>query len=134
MPTDVMIIDEDEILCTALGRMLSFQDYRVRVAHSGEEGLELCAQTRPSLILLDLSLPGTDGVETLRRLKKMDRPCRVVMITAYNSAPLVSEAMKLGADDYLTKPITMQELLILLPLVTLLYVTAILYARTLPTH
>lgn len=108
---DVMVIDDAEEVCAVLYDILSSQGYRVRVVSSGEDGLALCTQAMPSLVLLDLRLPGIDGLETLRRIKEMDRTCRVVMMTAYETAQSVVEAMRLGAEDYITKPLTMQEVL-----------------------
>jgi two-component system NtrC family response regulator len=113
MSANLMVIDDDVALCTAINRLLNAQGYRVRVANSGEDGLALCQQEMPSLVLLDLSLPGIDGLETLRRIKQMDRACRVVMITAYDKARSVVDAVKLGADDYVTKPLPMEELRVL---------------------
>ncbi|OGG49021.1 MAG: hypothetical protein A3F84_14390 [Candidatus Handelsmanbacteria bacterium RIFCSPLOWO2_12_FULL_64_10] len=113
MSANVMIIDDDEALCVAVSRLLSNRGYRIRAAHSGEEGLALCVQEMPTLVLLDLHLPEMDGMETLRRLKAMDRACRVVLITAYDKARSVVEAMRLGAEDYVTKPLPMEELLVL---------------------
>lgn len=111
MCASILIIDDDKVMCDVLENLLSTEGYRVRIGHSGEEGLELCAQELPSLVLLDLYLPGIDGLETLRRIKKMDQTCRVVMITAYETVRSVVEAIKLGAEDYITKPLAMQELL-----------------------
>ncbi len=113
MAADVMIIDDDEALCVAVSRLLSNQGYRVRAAHSGEEGLALCEAEMPALILLDLNLPEMDGIEVLQRIKEMDGTCRVVMVTAYDKAKAAVEAMRLGAEDYVTKPLPMEELLVL---------------------
>ena len=112
-PTSVLVIDQDEATCSAIQRLLSADNHRVRVARTGEEGLELCAEESPSLVLLDINLPGIDGLETLRRIKEMGNDCHVVMVTAYESASTVVGAMKLGAEDYITKPIPMEELRVL---------------------
>jgi len=110
MPASVMVIDNSPESCALLDRFLKAEGHRVRTANSGEEGLALCAQEMPSLVLLDLHLPGIDGLETLRRIKGMDRSCPVVMITAYDTARSAVRAMKLGAEDYVTKPVPMEEL------------------------
>ena len=111
MAAEVLIIDDDLSLCVAFRRFLQTHGYQIRVAHSGETGLELCAEKMPSLVLLDLNLPDINGLETLRSIKETDAACPVVMMTAYQTAPSVVQAMRLGADDYLTKPVPMQELL-----------------------
>ena len=110
MPASVLIVDDDPGICHTLSQMLEIHGYGVRVAHSGEAGLERCRQEMPDLVLLDLFLPGMDGLEALRHVKEMDRACQVVMVTAYDAASTVVEAIKLGAEDYITKPVTMQEL------------------------
>ena len=110
MSTSVVVIDDDRELCIGLDHFLSAQGYRVRTANSGEDGVALCEQEMPSLVLLDMNLPGIDGLETLRRIKEMDRACHVVVITAHESGRSAMEATKLGAEDYATKPLPMEEL------------------------
>jgi two-component system NtrC family response regulator len=110
MSESVMVIDDDEVLLRAVGHFLNNQGYRVRAVASGEEGLELCKQEMPSLVLLDLRLPGVDGMETLRRIKEMDSACRVIVLTAYDTIRSAVEALKLGAEDYIAKPLPMGEL------------------------
>jgi len=112
--TSVVVIDDDRELCVGLDHFLRAQGYRVRAAHSGEDGLALCEQEMPSIVLLDMNLPGIDGLETLRRIKEMDRACQVVVITAYESGRSAMAAAKLGAEDYVTKPLPMDELRTLL--------------------
>ena len=113
MPANVLIVDDNESLTAALNRLLSLQGYRVRTATSGEDGLTLCQQEMPDLVLLDLSLPGINGLETLRRIREMGDACRVVMMTAYETARSAVEAMRMGAADYVTKPVPMEELRVL---------------------
>lgn len=74
---------------------------------------ELCAEESPSLVLLDINLPGIDGLETLWRIKEMGKDCAVVTVTAYESGTTVVEAMKLGAENYIAKPLPMEELRVL---------------------
>jgi len=110
MSESVMVIDDDEVLRRAVGHFLSNQGYRVRAAASGEEGLALCEQEMPSLVLLDLRLPGMEGMEVLRKVKELDRACRVIVLTAYDTIRSAVEALKLGAEDYIAKPLPMGEL------------------------
>ena len=110
MAASVLVIDTSEDLRIQLKQFLAGQGHSVRTASSGEEGLTLCQQQMPSLVLLDLLLPGIDGLETMRRIKRMDPACRVVMITVYDTARSVVQAMKLGAEDYITKPLGLEEL------------------------
>ena len=110
MSKSVMVIDDDPTLCSLLAGILSQQDYHTRTADSGERGLSMCEEEMPNVVLLDLNLPGISGMEILRRIKEMDRACRVVMITGYATTPSAVEAMKLGADDYITKPFLYEDL------------------------
>ena len=110
MSKSVMVIDDDPTLCTLLVRILSHLDYHIWTACSGEKGLEMCEEEMPNVVLLDLSLPGVSGMETLRRIKEMDGACRVVMITGYATVPSAVEAMKIGAEDYITKPFLHEDL------------------------
>ena len=110
MSASVIVIDSSSQLCRRLESFLDGHGHRVRTATSGEEGLALCSREMPALVLLDLHLPGIDGMETLRRIKEMDRNCRVVMITQYDTARSAVKAMKLGAEDYITKPVPLEEL------------------------
>ena len=110
MSESVMVIDDDEVLRRAVGHFLNNQGYRVRAAASGEEGLALCEQEMPSLVLLDLRLPGMEGMEVLRKVKELDRACRVIVLTAYDTIRSAVEALKLGAEDYIAKPLPMGEL------------------------
>ncbi|MCZ6635931.1 MAG: sigma-54 dependent transcriptional regulator [bacterium] len=111
MSADVLVIDDDEGVRVAIEHMLRARHYQVHTASSGEQGLEMCARQMPALVLLDLRLPDIGGMEILRHLKEMDPDCKVVMITAYNTASLVTEAINLGVEDYLTKPVTMVDML-----------------------
>ena len=110
MSNNLLVIDDDEMVCEVVSSALTMPGYRVRTAYSGEQGLACCQQEMPSLVLLDIRLPGIDGLETLRRIKEMNRSCRVVIITGYETARTAVEAMKLGAEDYITKPMPLEEL------------------------
>ena len=111
MSVDVLVIDDDEGVRVSTEHMLSTRNYEVQTASFGAQGLEMCARQMPALILLGLRLSDMDGMEILRHLKEMDPDCKVVMVTAYNTASLVTEATSLGVEDYMTKPVTMEDLL-----------------------
>ena len=111
MPGDILIIEDDLSIRQVLGSLLKVQKYHFRSASTGEEGLAMCEQELPSLVLLDLVLPGIDGMAVLSRIKEMNRACHVVVMTAYASATSAVEAIRLGADEYLTKPVAVPELL-----------------------
>jgi two-component system KDP operon response regulator KdpE len=106
----VLIIDDDVSLLRAVGISLKVRGYEVIVARRGEEGLDLAAHKRPDVILLDLGLPGIDGVEVVRGLRGWSEVPIIVLSARHQSVSKV-EALDAGADDYVTKPFGMDELL-----------------------
>jgi two-component system KDP operon response regulator KdpE len=106
----VLIIDDDISLLRAVGISLRARGYEVIVAGGGEEGLNLAAHKRPDVILLDLGLPGIDGIEVVRGLRGWSTVPIIVLSARHQSVSKV-EALDAGADDYVTKPFGMDELL-----------------------
>jgi two-component system KDP operon response regulator KdpE len=106
----VLIIDDDASLLRAVGISLRARGYEVIVAGRGEEGLNLAAHKKPDVILLDLGLPGIDGVEVVRGLRGWSTVPIIVLSARHQSVSKV-EALDAGADDYVTKPFGMDELL-----------------------
>jgi two-component system KDP operon response regulator KdpE len=106
----VLIIDDDISLLRAVGISLRARGYEVIVARGGEEGLSLAAHKRPDVILLDLGLPGIDGIEVVRGLRGWSTVPIIVLSARHQSVSKV-EALDAGADDYVTKPFGMDELL-----------------------
>ena len=106
----VLIIDDDVSLLRAVGISLKVRGYEVIVARRGEEGLDLAAHKRPDVILLDLGLPGIDGVEVVRGLRGWSEVPIIVLSARHQSVSKV-EALDAGADDYVAKPFGMDELL-----------------------
>ena len=106
-----ILIVEDEILTlNNLRKVLEKEGYEIYVADSGETALEIFDKYKPHLILLDLMLPGIDGIEVLKQVKEKNRETIVIMITAYEILEKAVEAMKLGAYDYLLKPFKINDL------------------------
>ncbi|MDQ1361846.1 MAG: two-component system, OmpR family, operon response regulator KdpE [Acidimicrobiaceae bacterium] len=106
----ILIIDDDISLLRAVGISLRARGYEVIVARGGEEGLSLAAHKRPDVILLDLGLPGIDGIEVVRGLRGWSTVPIIVLSARHQSVSKV-EALDAGADDYVTKPFGMDELL-----------------------
>jgi DNA-binding NtrC family response regulator len=100
----VLIVDDDKNIPLTLAMAIEKLNFAVEMAASGEEALKKLAQESFSLLLLDMRLPGLDGLEILRRVVKTWPQIKVVVITAYGSADLAVEAMSLGAADFLAKP------------------------------
>jgi DNA-binding NtrC family response regulator len=105
MNKTILIVDDEKDLCTILSDSLSRDRYRVVTAFNGKMGLQLVEKEKPDLILLDIKMPGMDGIEVLRKIKKMKKEIVVIMFTAYGTLETARKAMKLGAYDYVTKPI-----------------------------
>ncbi len=108
--TTVLLVEDDAPLRRALRTSLRARDLDVHETASGEEALVLAADRRPDIVLLDLGLPGIDGIETLSRLRAFtDVP--VIVLTARERAADKVAALDAGADDYVTKPFDTEELL-----------------------
>ncbi len=107
----ILVVDDDESFRRLLGYPLK-KRYRLLMAESAENALSMLADRRPDLILLDIMLPGMDGIDLLRHIKTSWPDIPVLMLSATDKIPTVVEAIKLGAFDYLTKPITEEELLL----------------------
>jgi two-component system response regulator PilR (NtrC family) len=108
----IHIIDDEPIIHDVLSQLLTSEGYEVEVSAAGDEGLQKCAVQPPDLVLLDLLMPGLDGIEVLRRLKAANSRALVIIITAYASVESAIEAMKIGAFDYVQKPFKHEELLL----------------------
>jgi two-component system KDP operon response regulator KdpE len=106
----VLVCDDDASLLRALSISLSARGYEVVVARTGEEGLDRAAHRHPDVILLDLGLPGIDGVEVVRGIRGWSAVPIIVLSARHQSVNKV-EALDAGADDYVTKPFGMDELL-----------------------
>ncbi|SRR5579884_178158 len=110
MRAHLLVVDDDEQLLTALRRALAFEGYDVTVAASGEAGLRAALERPPDLVVLDVLLPGLDGLEVCRRLRAGgDVP--ILMLTARDEVADRVAGLDAGADDYLVKPFAVDELL-----------------------
>ena len=110
MSAVVMIVDDDAGVSQALVGIVQKIGYGVCTAGSGEEAIALYSQVEPALVLLDCQLPDMDGMQVLERLKEIEPSCKVVMMSSFDDSNTVVRAMKLGAENYLTQPITMVQL------------------------
>jgi len=106
----LLIIDDDPLIRKTLSAHLSKEKYDVILAEDGEEGLEEYQQCLPDLVILDIRLPDMDGLETLRLLKEKDKNACIIIMTAYDDMRTTVEAIKLGAFEYLVKPLDFIEL------------------------
>ena len=108
----VLIIDDEAGIRSILSALLTKNGYQVEVADSGESGLEVYAQFIPAVVLLDLKMPGIDGINVMEILnKRLNADCKIIIMTAHGEVRSAVEAMKKGAFDYLEKPFDNDELL-----------------------
>ncbi len=106
----IAIIDDDESICKTLELHLKRNGYDVSVAHTGSEGIRSIKEKEPQIIILDIRLPDTDGIEVLRQVKSIDKNKYVIMITAFQDMDTTIKAMQEGAFEYIHKPISIDEL------------------------
>ncbi|MCR2044923.1 sigma-54-dependent transcriptional regulator [Anaerosalibacter massiliensis] len=106
----ILIIDDEESIRFSLKVSLGKLGFESLVAETGEEGLELFKSHSPKLAIVDIKLPGIDGIEVLKRIKKVDPDCIVIMITYLSEVRLAVKSMKIGAYDYFMKPFSLAEI------------------------
>lgn len=106
----ILVVDDEKNMRWALERTLKAQGYEVYQAEDGIKGLQLALELKPDLMILDLKMPGMDGLSVLAELKGKAPEIMVVMITAHGTTSSAVEAMKLGAYDYINKPFDIDEL------------------------
>jgi two-component system response regulator (stage 0 sporulation protein F) len=100
----ILIVDDEQSVREVLSEYFTEQGYTVENAGGGEEALTLLQRSTPDLVLLDVRMPGIDGVETLRRIREIAPDVSVIMVTANEDVGLARETLKLGALDYVAKP------------------------------
>lgn len=105
-----MAVEDDPAIADLLDMYLRREDHRVYLAADGERGLELIAAHRPDVVILDVGLPGIDGLEVCRRIRSSDAAVSVVFLTARDDEIDRVLGLEMGADDYVTKPFSPREL------------------------
>jgi len=106
----ILVVDDDEIFKKMICRELSFLGHSVSTSSSGEEAVKTIEENKPDVVLLDIKLPGIDGIETLKVLKEQSPTTEIVMLTGHGTIDNAISSMKTGAYDYLTKPCRLDEL------------------------
>lgn len=107
----ILVIDDDPKIRSVVRRGLVYEGFRVTEAGSGEEGLDKARDQTPDLVVLDVMLPGIDGLEVCRRLREAGDEVSILMLTARDEVKDRVEGLETGADDYLVKPFSFEELL-----------------------
>ena len=113
MPNEtILIIDDEESVRKSLADVMRDEGYEVVTAGSGREGLDLLNEAQPSLALLDIAMPGMDGIETLRRIKEIRPDLPVIMVTGHGTIETAVKTTKMGAYDFMVKPPELANLIL----------------------
>jgi DNA-binding NtrC family response regulator len=110
----ILIVDDNKDMQFTLSNILKDQGYETITAGDGERAIKEVKTKAPNLVLLDIKLPGTDGMKILEEMKQLDKDLIVIMLTAYGDVKGAVEAMKLGAFDYITKPFDNEEIILII--------------------
>ncbi len=112
MSAHVLIVDDEKSICQALKGILTDEGYEVSMAHDGAQALAAVEEEAPDLVLLDIWMPGQDGLEVLPRLKSRQPGLPVIMISGHGSVEMAVKATRLGAYDFIEKPLDMDKILL----------------------
>ena len=107
----ILVVDDDERIAASIRRALSYEGYDVSVAHDGQTALSEATNRDPDLLILDVMMPGFDGIDVCRRLRARGNDLPILMLTARAEVPDRVQGLDAGADDYLAKPFAYEELL-----------------------
>jgi len=113
MKETILVVDDEESICQSLKAILSDEGYQVLVAGSGEEAVKVVEEEMPRLVLLDIWLPGMDGLDTLKAIKKIDAQTMVIIMSGHGTIETAVKATKLGAFDFIEKPLSLDKIIIL---------------------
>lgn len=108
---EILIIEDEEKLARVTSLELEYEGYQTEIIHDGLEGLERAKEKKWDLILLDVMLPSLNGMEILRRFRREDNVTPIILLTARDQTPDKVSGLDLGANDYMTKPFQIEELL-----------------------
>ncbi len=107
----IMIVDDAKFIRMRVSKFLAKQGYTITEAGDGDEAVQNYRQLRPDLVLMDITMPGKDGLTALAEIRNFDPQARVIMFTALGQQALVLEAMQTGAKDFLVKPFDPEQMI-----------------------
>ncbi|MBD7965110.1 MAG: response regulator [Bacillota bacterium] len=110
MSGKILIVDDQYGIRILLNEIFQKEGYKTYQAANGVQALSIVEKDRPDLVILDMKIPGMDGLEILRRVKKHDETIQVIIMTAYGELDMIHEAMKLGAITHFAKPFDIDEI------------------------
>ena len=106
----LLVVDDENDICDFVKTFFKDRGFHVFTALNGEDALSMAKKDRPDLILLDIKMKGMDGLAALKHIKEWDKSIKVIMVTALEDQDKMHEAYKLGACDYITKPLILDYL------------------------
>jgi len=107
----VLVVDDELYICELLDQFLSSRGHQVDIATDGYEALEKYEQDKPDVIILDISMPGLNGLDVLRKIKESDMHTEIIILSAYGDSTTVQDALDIGARCFLEKPVEIERLL-----------------------
>ncbi len=107
---DILIVDDDQSVASAFENFLGFEGHTCRLASNADEAMRLIAARRPALVMMDVRMPGVDGLSALKQIRSTFPDIYVVMMTGYGTSQTSIDAIRAGAYDYLTKPLDLEEI------------------------
>jgi len=110
MVKKLLVVDDEEEICDFLKSFFEDRQFVVETAHSGIQAIEKARKFGPHVILLDIQMPEMDGLKALKILKEENPKVKVIMVTAVETQEKIEESMRLGADNYITKPLSLEYL------------------------
>jgi len=106
----ILVVDDEKPICDQIEMFLMPQGFRVRTCWNSKEAMGLFFAEKPDIVILDLVMPGTDGMEILKEMKEQNPTTRILILTGVNDPVVIKDAVKLGADDIIIKPFSMDQL------------------------
>lgn len=110
MAKKLLIVDDETEICEFLKSFFEDRDFQVETASDGTKAFEQVGLFKPDVVLLDIQMPGMDGLQTLKKIKGVYPQVKAIMVTAVETQEKIEEAMRLGADNYITKPLSLEYL------------------------
>ena len=106
----ILTVDDQMGIDSFFYEFFTVRNYEVLNAQSGKAAIEIVKKENPRIILLDINMKGMDGIETLKKIREIDKECAIIMVTGVKDDETMDKAKELGADDYITKPLSLEYL------------------------
>jgi DNA-binding response OmpR family regulator len=106
----ILVVDDEEDTANMLADFLNKKGYETDIALDGREAIDKVKEERPHIVLLDIKMPGMDGIEALQKIREIDKEVGVIMVTALEDDAVGKKCVEMGAYDYITKPLSLEYL------------------------